>query len=176
MDLPKYVEPKEIPSAAEWNKMVACLAALTPCNSDDIIPSQTSSGTTWRLRRQKNASDDMHPFKIIGDPVAGFSVWYGTVDSIVPDGVCNGATQPIFTGTGKIYLEATVDTGGTVSGALVDVAGRVPADDEEHAHILLGEVLEDGAVYQAVIHSLSHLRIYTLTDEGLTWAHVFGAV
>lgn len=175
MDLPKYVEKGQTIPADEWNKMVAALASLAPCNSDDIIPSQTPSGTTWRLRKQKNALDDIHPFKVVGSAEGGFHVWYGTVGGQVPTGVCSGGDMPVHTGTGDVYIECEIGAGGAVSAASIHV-GTCPAGDEETAYILLAEVMADGLIYQAVIHSLSYFRYYFITEEGMDYAHVFGAI
>jgi hypothetical protein len=178
MDLPKLVEKNEIPSATEWNKMVECLRSLAPAPSDDIIPSVLGSGTTWRLRRQKNTLDDIHPFKIVGAGLANtFSVWYGTVGNKVPAGVCSNGNMPTFSGSGDVYLSCDIGSGGLVTSASVHV-GTFPTidpDDEDHAHIMIGQI-QGGIVYQSLIHSLFYMRYYALTESGLVVNHVFGAV
>ncbi|HPA20764.1 MAG TPA: hypothetical protein PLU30_23655 [Verrucomicrobiae bacterium] len=178
MDLPKLVEKNEIPSATEWNKMVECLRSLAPAPSDDIIPSVLGSGTTWRLRRQKNTIDDIHPFKIVGAGLGdAFSVWFGTVGNKVPSGVCSGGSIPTFSGSGDVYLTVNIGANGLVSSASVGV-GTMPTDDpddEDQAHILIGKI-QSGVVYQSLIHSLFYMRYYALTESGLVVNHVFGAV
>ncbi len=188
-ELPKFVEEGELPSASEWNKMVGCLSALMPVSTDDIEANMTENGTYFRLRRQKNSIDALHPFKIVGHPAGLWTVAYGTVQNIVPtlggNNLDNG-NPPQGSGQGDIYLKVTIQDGTgpddpRVTGATVNV-GSCPEDDPSdgtEAHVLLGEFrMVNGmpVVNQAVIHSLQYWRMRVYGYENIQYFHLFGAV
>ncbi len=183
MDLPKLVELDEVISATEWNKMVDCLRSLIPCPSDDIIPSQNESGTTWSLRKQKNTFDDAHPFKIVAISGTTFGVAYGTVGNVVPtmgSTPLNNYDPPSMSGSGDVWIECAV-SGSTVTSAQIKV-GTFPGNDPEDdsiANVLLGEIRTVGGeriAQQACIHSLSYHQFVEFTEEGMQVAHLFGAI
>lgn len=183
-DLPKLVKKGELPSATEWNKMVACLASLLPCASDDIEPTMGEDGTTWKLKRRRNAADRMHPFKIIGTPAGGFAIGYGVVNSVVPTlggDPLDNSDPPAGSGTGDIWLSCELDGTGQVSAATVQV-GTFPGNDPEEggeANVLIGEFrVVNGlpVVNQAVIHSLQFQLVVVYGESGVSYQHLFGAV
>lgn len=108
----------------------------------------------------EGGGDITHPFQISKAGANKVKIRYGTLNDATPTGV---AVDRTLTGEGThtIYLVLTLalTTLGEVTAVAVGSStSGVPADDDTHAHIILGTAVMSGGsvtvVNQAVTHSL----------------------
>lgn len=112
-----------------------------------------------------------HPFQIQFADDTHVNVRFGTVQDLAPSNV---ATDIAIAGDGTyaVYLDVTISLVGEPTAVVIVVAtGAMPANADDHAYILIGQVIvADGVITtinQAATHSLRFGTCDRIVEEGV---------
>lgn len=173
MRLPNLITHGSAVKASDFNAMVQFLRSLQLSGGPGVLVRRSSAGTTVMIPDIPQGSSGgsaqvIFPFQVSDASTAtaaNVSVRAGSVNDVVPSGIAPSLQSFTAAGTWAVYLEATLNGAGTVTGVTVGVAsGSQPADTDTTAHITLATVsvvalsgdsgFKVSAINQLATHSL----------------------
>jgi len=99
---------------------------------------------------------------------AQVNVRYGTVGNNVPTNVASNISLTTPNSNTSIYINATINNNGAVTGAVVSTGNNVPADTSTQAYKLIGNVRVSGSAVTVIDQSLLFSQEFVVCGRNTT--------